>query len=421
MAETAVVKELAAMRAEPPVLDPESRRQRVDGLEAIRAIAALSVVVEHSFSTGPVIPGFVPPDWLFQTFFSHASVLLFFLLSGYVIGLTTAFPFSAKAARFYLLKRLARLYPVFLVGLLLGWWVGVGPRSVAEAVGNLLLIGSTEPYFGFGIYPPLANAALWTIAYEAVYYVSFLAIWAYRPRWSMLFLASLIIGALGMPGIGMPVFLSGWATGFLFWGGGLWLAWNAERGGALRRPILAWFFLLICVSHMNPFMYLGIALFNNKSNWPRVCITDLAFLPVCILIVCDAAGIILARRRQWIAASFALPAIGLAMFAAIRVSDISKARFLVPLVAFVAAAALQSVRGDISRARWLVWLGGCSYGIYALHLPITWIFREHFPWDRSPVITASGVVLFFLIVVGVSYAVESAAKKLFLDPLRGRK
>ncbi|CAN5169607.1 acyltransferase [soil metagenome] len=411
--------ELITRRSEPspPVL--EGRGRRIEGLEAVRAIAALAVVTGHAFDFTLIDPTLVVPDVVQKLFFAHPSVLLFFLLSGYVIGLATTSRFSAAAARLYALKRTARLYPIFIVGLFLGWSLQ-GPLNVTEAIGNLFLLGGLKPYFGIGIYPPFTNQPLWSISYEAIYYAVFIAVWAWRPRWGIVFGIPAILALFSLPLKVVPPFLSSWSAGFLFWAVGLWLSWNAVRGATLKRPLLTWFLLLIATYEMGPLFLLAAKVFGNRPEWPKVNLTDIAFLPVCMLIVCDAAGIILKWRRIWVGLAFAIPAAGLAMWIGTKGLDLSDPTVQAPLGVMISAGAFYTLRGSLAHVRWLAWMGGCSYGIYAIHYPILHVFRDHFPWNGSRIVTAVGVIAFYATVIGLSYVLESSARKFFLDPLRKR-
>src|SRR6516165_4668430 len=91
------------------------------GLEAVLAIAALIVVYNHVFTFG-----------LFQknvllalpAQYATEAVMIFFVLSGVVITLSVERKkrhsvFGVKLAAEYLRARLLRIYPIFIVGLLL--------------------------------------------------------------------------------------------------------------------------------------------------------------------------------------------------------------------------------------------------------------------------------------------------------------
>src|ERR1700719_1278320 len=92
--------------------------QRIASLDSIRGLAALGVVLTHC--TGVYVD---PPPWaihlpLSLIFWSgHGFVLVFFALSGFVLFI----PFKRGNAAYtpYVEKRVARLYPPFVVAVLL--------------------------------------------------------------------------------------------------------------------------------------------------------------------------------------------------------------------------------------------------------------------------------------------------------------
>lgn len=90
---------------------PRDTRTRFDALDGIRGIAALAVMLYHytQFSSLRMLPG------------AEAAVDLFFMLSGFVL----MFSYGRKIERGmgfreFLLARLQRLGPLFVIGLLLG-------------------------------------------------------------------------------------------------------------------------------------------------------------------------------------------------------------------------------------------------------------------------------------------------------------
>ena len=130
-------------------------RQRLEGLDALRGIAALMVLlfhVEFAFSLQPH----------FQR--AYLSVDFFFLLSGMVMARQYEGRFPDTAA--FLRKRLVRLWPVMAIGALLGTTVfapQVPPMGalIACLMGLLLVpwLGSDK-----GLFP--LNPPAWSILFE---------------------------------------------------------------------------------------------------------------------------------------------------------------------------------------------------------------------------------------------------------------
>lgn len=129
-------------------------------LDAVRALAAIYVVALH------VVPG-LPVGG-----FGSVGVIVFFLLSGFVIHANEEQRARIEPLR-YLGRRARRLYPVLIVALGVSAAVAVGKGalgSVISASSLAQLLGTLT--FQQGITGPfMQNAPLWSLSYEAVYYV----------------------------------------------------------------------------------------------------------------------------------------------------------------------------------------------------------------------------------------------------------
>ena len=136
---------------------PGNRLVAADGL---RGIAAICVALMHaSIKWTPVWRGYLAVDF-------------FFILSGFVIARTYEPRFAAGlSVRDYAMQRVERLYPLLLIGSLLGlcvWLLGYGtfhPKSQADLVRALLGQLTMIPYLSSSA--SLAfDAALWSISFE---------------------------------------------------------------------------------------------------------------------------------------------------------------------------------------------------------------------------------------------------------------
>lgn len=113
----------------------QADRPRLGGLDALRGVAALSVVIWHVnlhdlLGTAP-----------FETH-AYLAVDLFFMLSGFVMGQVYGAPLSrGEGLGRFLRARLTRLWPLHLAGLLLGFLAFVVVRTdEARGVGGGLLL-----------------------------------------------------------------------------------------------------------------------------------------------------------------------------------------------------------------------------------------------------------------------------------------
>lgn len=205
-------------------------------LDGMRATASFLVFVAHLSVfgvAGPELARFVPE-------LGHDAVVLFFVLSGFVISYTT----ESRHANLtdYLVARGARLWSVALPALVLTY-------GLAALAGHLVTglqlerdyqLGKLWLYFpfqlGFGgelwtlSEPPCTNVPWWSLGYEAWYYLLFAAFAFYRGprRWLLL--------GLGFAFVGFKLWLLApvWALGAVLWQ--LGPRWPLSRG--LARALL---------------------------------------------------------------------------------------------------------------------------------------------------------------------------------------
>jgi peptidoglycan/LPS O-acetylase OafA/YrhL len=156
---------------------------RYDALDGMRGIAAVAVMLFHFTSNYGIM------------FLKHAplAVDIFFILSGFVIAHSYGDRLDrTMTPREYLLRRIVRLYPLFLVGLLGGtaiWYLQFKPSaqsySGAEIVNALVANALFLPYFAVHsiqdagpagitagtLFP--ANPPAWSLFFEMVASVAF--------------------------------------------------------------------------------------------------------------------------------------------------------------------------------------------------------------------------------------------------------
>ncbi|MFC0252450.1 acyltransferase family protein [Massilia consociata] len=158
-------------------------------ISALRGLAALQVAASHL--RAEIYPGLRTLEdpslaylgLAFLTGFAHQAVVVFFLISGWLVGGSLMNRMGKpQAIANYAIDRFTRLWtvllPTFVLTLAIGLVIGAavpGPMdfdpanefSAASFVGNLLgLQTMTVPYYG-GNYP------LWSLAHETWYYIQF--------------------------------------------------------------------------------------------------------------------------------------------------------------------------------------------------------------------------------------------------------
>lgn len=156
---------------------PESRSTEgghLESLDALRGLTALYVLLHHA----QLLPN---SRWGLLLSFGQEAVILFFLLSGFVID------HSLRNRRFntgrYLQLRTRRIYPIFLVALLLsyaaqcviqGQWA---PPMWRDLMGNLLMLQDAAGLKrGVWFDTFQGNSALWSLSYEWCFYLLFIPV-----------------------------------------------------------------------------------------------------------------------------------------------------------------------------------------------------------------------------------------------------
>src|SRR5262245_4752119 len=139
-------------------------------LEWIRGCAAFYVVLSHYFR----IDGLAERVGPFAAFlqFGTEAVIVFFLLSGAVIRLSVES--RPKLRLEFLRSRAIRILPLFWFAVaftLFVQWVSPQPADSWDIVaGNLFMLQTWE---GFIVRPVLFDNALWSLSFEAFFYVCY--------------------------------------------------------------------------------------------------------------------------------------------------------------------------------------------------------------------------------------------------------
>ena len=349
-------------------------------LEAMRGLASLWVMVGHGLSWQPFAPRQwegIPPwwkQWLFVWSPGHLGVVLFFLLSGYVIG--KAYPSDrALLPGVYVLKRFIRIWPIFAVSILLGCLV-VPVSSWSLVVEALMLVRDFLPQ----------NPVIWSVCYEFWFYLTlplFFLVAAPRRRWLALGVALLgLFASL----VGYTIFRSGvpvigsWITGLTLWLAGLLAAWftgpPAPEASPHPRFLPALLMLMALAGSANGLLGVVNAL---QLDWQltsgRVFLLDLLFLPLSAGVFAALLGF---RPRPWWFLAYGGSAgllLLLVMAAALKGALLESGNWTASLLLGALSAGLW-FRPTLPSAGWwsssvlgLAPLGAISYGIYVFHIP----------------------------------------------------
>jgi peptidoglycan/LPS O-acetylase OafA/YrhL len=205
----------------------------IPALDTLRAVAALAVVTTHvAFQTGTNSAG-LGGAVLARL---DVGVAIFFVLSGFLLSREFLGPGAHPDLRAYAVKRLMRIYPVYVVAVVLAMTV-IDDNRRAGAAEWLRQLSLTQIYWEPEL--PAGLTQMWSLSTEVAFY-------AVLPP-----LAVLLVRLRDRHGSGVVLLaLAGLSTGGLVWQAGVGSAVFGSRAQAnLWLPGYAlWFCLGICLA-----------------------------------------------------------------------------------------------------------------------------------------------------------------------------
>jgi peptidoglycan/LPS O-acetylase OafA/YrhL len=366
---------------------PSDPRPPLRALTGLRFVAALQVLLYHVYAPGSA----GAPGWVRALVGSgYVGVGLFFVLSGFVLAYNYLQPMQAGhvSRREFWLARLARVYPVYLLGLIAGmpvfveWMVKTSPFAVAmgwvaKVTGaSVLLVQAWAPQTACAL-----NCPGWSLSAEAFFYAVF-------------------------PLLVVPV----------------------QR--ASTRRLLGAAAALWVVTLAFPLLYLALApdhLAHPKADsygmWlMRLKFTPLVRLPEFVVGVVAgrlfAAGAFDRLRSRWMEAAAVAATLAVLLASPALPYPLVHNGLLTPLFAALVvllALGLGPVSGFLSTKR-MELLGGASYALYILHLPLNdgagrLMEALAVPRPSPALYTAAFAALATLVAVAVFRWVEEPARR----------
>lgn len=171
--------------------------QRFAHIDALRGVAAAMVVLQHAFEAAHSGGAAIYDPLLASINLGRFGVILFFLISGFVVP----FSFSGeRPLRKFAISRLFRLYPAY--------WVSLAAFAVLAAVqgrplaGEVLWANMTMLQGLLGVRN--VGDVYWTLLYEMIFYALCAALWAMRLMRSVALvgtMAALLLGCAALQGI----------------------------------------------------------------------------------------------------------------------------------------------------------------------------------------------------------------------------
>src|SRR5436305_8334910 len=182
------------------------RSQRLAGLDGLRGLAALFVVVNHVFLRAfPGYPVDHAPFWAGPFIYGRFAVIVFIVLSGFSLALSPArHGWRLDAVSRFAQRRARRILPAYWAALAfslaVAWLVvpqpGQGVPDAKSVVVNGLLAQNV-------VRAPSPNASFWSMAVEAQLYIAFPLMLLMVRRWgaiAMVATVTLVVATVGVVG-----------------------------------------------------------------------------------------------------------------------------------------------------------------------------------------------------------------------------
>ncbi|MFT6406591.1 MAG: peptidoglycan/LPS O-acetylase OafA/YrhL, partial [Arenicella sp.] len=154
---------------------------KLSKLESLRGFAAIYVVLHHALPREIDVFG-VNLGLLFR--FGQEAVILFFLLSGFVINYSFQ-KGSNRSFSNYFYKRAMRIYIPLILVMLLGWLIassrvdGWANPQLIQLLLNLLMLQDIGFKPNVIVAPYMGNSPLWSLSYEWWFYMLYYPIQRY--------------------------------------------------------------------------------------------------------------------------------------------------------------------------------------------------------------------------------------------------
>jgi peptidoglycan/LPS O-acetylase OafA/YrhL len=210
---TVITAERAAVTAGPPRQD-----RRVAGLDGIRGLAALYVVVHHCWLLAfPGYPANTGPAWLGWLIHGRLAVVVFIVLSGFSLAIAPArHGWQLGGAMRYARRRARRILPAY--------WAALIASAVIATVVPYLPHSEPPTLRSFAVYAlmlqdavaaPAPNGAFWSIAAEAGLYLAFPLVLLLRRRAGAAVTLAVVTVPVVVAGLLLPALSTGSrATGY---------------------------------------------------------------------------------------------------------------------------------------------------------------------------------------------------------------
>lgn len=375
-------------------------------LEGLRGAAALLVMLYHGFGMKILDSNYLPEGIIPYLSVGALSVYLFFMLSGYVMGITYHDPQKFKTSS-YLRKRIIRLYPIYL--LTFGLVVLNSSPSIKDLVGGLLMLQNDH----IQNWPHVIMGPEWSINYEAFYYLLFILIILSKPNLIILIAIVFSMAISGYYGIIIPSFLSDYCFGLLFWMAGLWIAWNCPYGNQVKFNFISIVFLLLCYQHLQPgaIVLKGLKIDSKIADLASpfghgLGLKTLLFLPLCFYIIATIAKRKFRFEFMLKLGVYLLP-LPFFLFLTITHRLTEDIRWITCLTFYLLSfITITEKTLSTKLLKSLSFVGQISYALYLFHMPLAYVITTNISGEGNGYYYWMKFCIWMGLTVALSYLAE---------------
>ncbi|MFD8810851.1 acyltransferase family protein [Streptomyces sp. NPDC059627] len=268
-------------------------RRQVRGLDGLRGLAALYVVLFHCWLyTFPGYPRSSAPAWLGGLMFGRLAVVFFLVLSGFSLAISPArHGWRTSGIGEFLRRRAWRILPPYwaalVLSLVVSWFVVPASHFGPPTGATVLVYGLVAQDM---VTAPTPNGAFWSIGVEAELYLLFPLLLFVRRRWGAAILAACVtlpVVALGLTAPGAnPVEGDNWLAPHLapVFAAGVIGAGVVAASDRVRRLPWGWFAVLAALPVLSLGVVRGPVWTVNHYFW-----IDLAIAPAMTMLLAAVA------------------------------------------------------------------------------------------------------------------------------------
>jgi len=397
-------------------------------LDILRGVAALTVVLLHLTTNLPAFDNRFRFDALLNyNFPGHMAVLIFFILSGYVIGINTPILSNKMEINKYIKKRLVRILPIYFVAVILTILIAPENYTFPKILSNLFFISV-----------PLDNVIaedgpIWSLNYELLYYFVFIFFSYFKVNLSKTVKVSVGIVAIVFVcfhNVKIHPLSISYFIGFIFWVTGAMIAttnrWSKWEISNSR--IVALFILIYCLQPLNPYgpilkvLHMPVADYSYYTWYQKsISYNDLFYYPLAILLIFALTHVYSIYTKTLLYCAFGFPSIRLVMlYYKYGLNFAVKEHYIIPSIILIIGILFWglNVKFPIKITKILrstAALSKISYAMYVIHMPLLLLFGT--VSATSAIFYALKLLVYFSILFFVSYLLEDIyqpyIKKLF--------